>query len=366
MSEIQAGAAVTRVSSQDGHLHSSASRLEALPAAVMSAFPPKGGYGLDSAAGSPSTGTARVSVPHDSGRTAASAPVEVICAQLVSLQRSRRFAIVSEGRSGRACEAFVRIHLGFQTDTAPRRKRNEILEPTEEQRRKREATERKRLSAEARALITAVNRGDAPQVPGLVVDIIQRSAAAAEPWSLMRADVEKQMRDLARQLPAYEFVSGVKGVGELGLAVVVAEAGDLGNYPKHGHLWKRLGLMAGQKGSPSPGLSREDRAAYYKDLGYSPTRRAETFAFFDDTMFRSQWAGDRDEDGKRPEKTGKPVATPAHALGPYGEAYGRKKAEYVERGHPWPDRAARRYMTKKFIRDLWRAWRKAATSVDHL
>jgi hypothetical protein len=49
-----------------------------------------------------------------------------------------------------------------------------------------------------------------------------------------------------------------------------------------------------------------------------------------------------------------------NALGPYGEHYARKLPEYIARNHPMPGKAARRYMAKMFIRDLWRAWRSAA------
>jgi hypothetical protein len=70
-------------------------------------------------------------------------------------------------------------------------------------------------------------------------------------------------------------------------------------------------------------------------------------------MFRAQWRGEKD-------------GIAAHAIGPYGEAYGERKAWNLARG--WtPGHAendARRYMTKRLIRDLWRAWRDARCDVE--
>ena len=71
-------------------------------------------------------------------------------------------------------------------------------------------------------------------------------------------------------------------------------------------------------------------------------------------MLRAQWRGEKkDDDGN--------IISPGHAIGPYGEHYRRKKAEYIAREHPAPDRAARRYMAKMFLRDLLNAWRASHT-----
>jgi hypothetical protein len=90
-------------------------------------------------------------------------------------------------------------------------------------------------------------------------------------------------------------------------------------------------------------LDQGERRAAWIARGYNPHRRAEVYAFIDDVMLRQQYQG-------------------GITLGPYGEHYVRKKEEYLRRfegekgdkGHA--DNAARRYMAKKFVRDLWRAW----------
>jgi hypothetical protein len=279
-----------------------------------------------------------------------------ICGNLMRLQRDRIFAIRSQSRGDRSVEAYIRIRLGISTDPE----------------RMSEA-ERKRISALAQRIKNTVERGTdqntvadeamAPVVRACSA-VILANMAAREPWDRIRKQTEDEMRALARQLPAWSFVQGVAGVSDLGLAVIVGEAGNLGGYPKKGHLWKRLGLAVigdMRQGNPGPGATAEDWIRH----GYKRARRAEVYAFLDDVMFRQQWRGDKDADGKDPAKSKQPIAVPAHPIGPYGAYYGRKKAEYLVRWADEPavkahaERAARRYMSKMFVRNLWSAWRRA-------
>lgn len=279
------------------------------------------------------------------------ADLDDLCGSLMRLQRDRIFAIRMQSRCDRAVEAYVRTRMGFTTD------------PT----RMGEA-ERKKLAAEAKRLKKAVEQGEdhvapASQVrPDIILAcsaVIIRNMSARGMWDQMRADTEKEMRALAKQLPAWQFVQTVKGISDLGLAVIVGEAGNLGDYPKKGHLWKRLGLAVldgKRQGNPGAGATAEDWIAH----GYKASRRAEVYAFVDDVMLRSQWRGPKEDQ-------------PGYAIGLYGEHYARKKAEYLVRFADEPhckahaENAARRYMAKMFIRDLWNAWRKAEkpASKDH-
>ncbi|MGE0715633.1 MAG: hypothetical protein AB7P02_09330, partial [Alphaproteobacteria bacterium] len=151
---------------------------------------------------------------------------------------------------------------------------------------------------------------------------------------------------LARRLPGFAFVDGVAGFGELGFAVTQAEAGDpIGDYRSTRGLWKRLGLAL-VDGERQRRFTDPEKAAAH---GYSPRRRAEVHACIGEPLLRAQWRGERE-------------GVPAHPIGPYGEAYGTKRAEYVDRG--WgpghAHMAALRYMTKLLIRDLRAAWRREA------
>jgi hypothetical protein len=185
--------------------------------------------------------------------------------------------------------------------------------------------------------------------------VILTSAAARQVWDDLRTATEAEMVKLARRLPAHIWVADVKGVSALGLAVVVGEAGDLGRFPTRSHLQKRLGLgcMDGdvRQGNPGKAASAEDWIKH----GYNKRRRAEIWAFLDDAMFRKQWRGPLLDDNDE-------LIEPGYPLGPYGAHYERKKTEYLERGltRGHADKAARRYMAKMFVRDLWKAWRATA------
>lgn len=198
-----------------------------------------------------------------------------------------------------------------------------------------------------------------------VAPLVAANEAGRTAFDALRRESETWMRKLAKTMPAYEWVASVPGFGELGFAVVIAEAGDIGAYANPAKLWKRLGLavIRGQRqGRPGDNASADE----WIEHGYNKRRRAEMFAFFSDAMLRAVWRGEKD--GK-----------PAHAIAHFGEVYGAKKAEYLARveltaglppKHPekWTpkraDMAARRYMTKRVLRDLWREWRKAVHLPD--
>ena len=260
------------------------------------------------------------------------------CGQIVELQSRRKFCIKQQQRCDRSIESFLARAEGYHSGLPQ--------------------AERKRIFARAAKLRRAVEAGAADADAILVL----ASAASRSTWDQLREGAEKEMTALARALPVQDFVAGVKGFGHLGLAVIVGETGDLDNYANPAKLWKRCGLavLEGKRqGNPGPSGSDEDRKAAWTQHGYNPSRRAQIWAFCDDVMFRAQWRGDRDEDGKDPKKSGKPVAVPAHPIGPYGEVYAERKAWMLARGlePAHADKEARRYMTKRLLRNLWQAWR---------
>jgi hypothetical protein len=273
-------------------------------------------------------------------------------AALMEMQTLRRHCIRSQSRCDRSIEALVARSFGYHTGLPE--------------------ADRKTLFKVARTLRVTVERNakagrptSDPRIPTQVVNIIETSYVARAQWDRLRANIESQMAATARQLDIWPWIRNVRGVAELGLAVIIAEAGDVASYSGPAKLWKRLGLACVdgiRQGRVPPGLSREHRAEEWKRRGYNPARRAEIWAFLDDTMFRAQWRGDRDEDGRQPAKTGKPVAVPAHAIGPFGQVYGERKAWNLARGLAprHADNEARRFMAKRFVRDLWIARRDLA------
>jgi hypothetical protein len=326
---------------------------------------PQGQATLSSSLPALPPGKAAVAVPQD---PSGSSPLDVVCSEIMSWQRDRVLAITMQSRCDRGVEARIRFYLGYHP--------------------KMSDAERKRLSALARSIKITIEK-DKPAPAGYegVAQrfnlIVKCNLIARSQWDKLRLDTEKKMKALSRTLPVWAWIEGVRGVSALGLAVIVGEAGDLSDYPDDNPdletgvarkpfrhlrpehygpacLCKRLGMAVldgRRQGNPGKDATSEDWITH----GYNRKRRAQIWSMLDDVMFRQQWAADKDEDGKNPVKTKKPVAVPAHPLGPYGAHYARKKAEYLARewtpGHA--DKAARRYMSKMFLRDLWRQWRAA-------
>lgn len=265
--------------------------------------------------------------------------IDDICSRIVQMQRDRRLAMRTYKQIDNSTNAFIRNRIGFNVSLP------------EEQRRK--------LVEAARSIRTCVERGEEDKGIDLcgreVFNDCLTAVVYAKPalhmqekmWTISAA----RMTALARTLPVYPWVESIRGVTALGLAAIVGEAGNIGAYPTHGHLFKRLGigLVDGKRqGAPGMGATREDWIRH----GYVASRRGEVWAFLDNSMLRAQWRGARD-------------GRPGYPLGPYGAHYQRKLAEYVAREHRAPVRAARRYAAQRFLEDLWRAWRHAEPT-DHV
>lgn len=219
----------------------------------------------------------------------------------------------------------------------------------------------------------------------LALSFVQKTAQSLAEWELEEEAVLGRMKAIAASMAIGAHVETnaelFKGFSAAGLAVLVGHAGDFRNYPKKGHLWKRFGLAPYQKDGVTRagsswgrlgGLSKEDWIV----LGYKRSRLGDIFGKITQPLLYAQW-----------RTTG--------AIGPYGEAYGRYKARQKELNEACafaaeaerqaasakkagrkPQKAllegklpdsqinarALRYMTKRLITDLWRAWRRMGQS----
>lgn len=143
--------------------------------------------------------------------------------------------------------------------------------------------------------------------------------------------VEKRLVKLAKELPVAPWVEATRGVGLLSLAAIVGEAGDLSAYSNPAKLWKRMGLAV------MPGGDRQRRVAGVEalDHGYSPARRSVMWNL---------------------------GACIVKAGGPLKEVYDARKVYEAERvaTKAHAHNRAQRYVEKRFLRDLWSSWRRAA------
>lgn len=283
-------------------------------------------------------------------------PIHETVKELVSLQRKRVLCITAVSRSERSIEALIATTMGYRLDDTDK--------------------ERQAVFARAKTFRLAVEKGGEGQgltdthcegALSAIIPLIIATHNTVGPWLELRKSVEAQLIAAAAFLPVCEFAKSVRGFGPLGLACFTAEAGiPIGEYKSVSALWKRMGVAV-FSGKRQQKIRGKDEAELN---GYSPRRRAELWAFTD-SMFRNQWAGDKDEDGKDPKKTGKPIAVPAHAVGPYGEVYGRRREHTKARIEATADldikdpekwtssrcnNDARRVMSKALLRDLWRVW----------
>lgn len=168
-------------------------------------------------------------------------------------------------------------------------------------------------------------------------------------------DMERHIIKLAKGLPVFQWISHVdrRGIGPLGLGLVLGEIGDLSGYANPAKVWKRMGLavVEGQRQRCVSGTT-ETKTLLAIEMGYSPRRRA-VMAVLGDSLIKQNMKGPK---SKEP--------------GPYRALYLERKAFELDRlpsdgktptGHA--HNRALRYMEKRFLLDLWRAWR-AETKVD--
>ena len=160
---------------------------------------------------------------------------------------------------------------------------------------------------------------------------------ARQPLLESRAEFEKWLVGLAKELPVSTFVDKVKGFGHLGLAGIVGEVGDFMEYEKElDGIYKRAGLAV-IDGQRQRKCSNAEMALAH---GYSPSRHS-VFWTIGDSLLKSQ--------GKEEN------------AGPYRRIYDTRKTLERERvdsdGHA--HNRALRYMTKKLVRDLFVEWKAA-------
>lgn len=261
-------------------------------------------------------------------------------ARLKGLQAQRRTAIVIQSKIWRTIEAYVRVNvIGFSTFD--------------------DADARAKACKEAEKIIKAAKEGEGEHD---VVSLIVTSTEAAKPFDAMRLAAEKEMRKIARKSPLWQWAEGIRGLGDLGLAVILAEAGDPGKYSTVSKLWKRLGLAPIVKGDKTQaasswrmkgGLNAED----WTNAGYNPKRRAEIYSCIDEPLFRQQ-------SGNADRETGEVTKE----AGPYRLVYDARRARTAETHPEWSKaqshRDALRVMTKQLISDLWSEWRRATQDVN--
>jgi hypothetical protein len=257
--------------------------------------------------------------------------------KLRAWHRKRRFAMKQQGKLDRALESYVRRQM---TDWRP-----DMVDE-----------DRKAANARVASLIEAARKGK-PEAEPIADDVAANDGARAY-FDTTREAAEGPMETLAKGLPVYPWVKGVRGFGELSLATIVGEAGNLSNYATKSKLWKRMGVAVFD-GIRQGGLKKGAAAEEWIAHGYNRERRSMLWVI-GDSIIKQQVRKVKDADGK---DTGE-----RKSIGPYGAVYLARKAYELARDPEIKPiaahRRAQRYMEKRLLRDLWQAWRRAGYAVS--
>ena len=184
-----------------------------------------------------------------------------------------------------------------------------------------------RLTLQIKSIERRLGEGSEAFAAGLP---FQEARAIIHP---IRLAAERRVIEIAMTFPVYAaFWEPVNGLGALGLGMIIGETGDLSQYANPAKVWKRMGLAVIDGKS-----QRKAKGAEGIKQAYNPSRRAVMFVI-GDSLIKKQ--------------------------NPYRDLYLERKEYEREKA---PDqklivyhRRAQRYMEKRLLRELWKAWRDCA------
>lgn len=263
-----------------------------------------------------------------------------VIAEIRAWHRKRCFAMQQRMRSDLALGSYLRSALGWSRQ----------LPKAEAERINKTALALIALGEKvAKGKATGIEESGFPEFSAEIMASIQSRA----PWDEIEKAATKEMERLAKSLPVWaSWAENVRGFGARSLAVIVGEAGDLFDYPKKGHLWKRMGLavMDGvRQGGLRKGADKEDWIAH----GYSAKRRSRMFVIGDALVkvgdhYRKVYLARKEYERRRAEAAGLIIA-------PAAKIPEKRSNEFISDGHI--HHRAQRYMEKTLLRDLLAAWK---------
>lgn len=288
----------------------------------------------------------------DTARSMPPPPPPPLIAELIEWQRRRVHAIRAQSQCDRSCDAYVSRYIGYHAGL-PETERLALMKRAAQMRTQVEKSGGRSVADTLEAVAPdaadgggQTRREDQHDVaPTACLPIIVNTIQSRAGWDAMRVDAERRMREIARSFPIYERCAAIAGFGDLGLACIIAEAGnDLTAYPHYYHLWKRLGLAPFRGKAMSTYKAKDLSKAEWSQLGYNPMRRGRMAGDVGVALFFAKGKND------------------------YGAVY-TKRREHTALTHPdWvpahSDADARRIMLKALIEDLWRWWCEAAKAAD--
>ena len=165
---------------------------------------------------------------------------------------------------------------------------------------------------------------------------------------------KKHIEDKAKELAEiWAWVEAIPGAGAHGLGMIVGEAGDLSSYSGPAKLWKRMGLAVEPDGRAQRRIKGTNELKKLEAIaaGYSSRRRTVMHLIgISLEMMNKHGVGDPAE--YRQLYLDKKKSYAAREVG-----CGRGKCTKTQCTPGHIRMMALRVMEKRYLRDLWRAWR---------
>ncbi len=264
----------------------------------------------------------------------------ILLAEIQETHRQRQDLLRAELRLNNQIEAVYRRHTGLKAEERARLRKKASSGGShyavDDQRHDADPADDSEAGGDQLIVVTQAE----DIAPDLAQFLHAESVAALHTAPLLdarklleasRKPLEKRMELLARELPVWPWVEGVRGIGPLGLAQIVGECGDLSNYANPAKVWKRMGLALINGERQGKRTDPEEAALH----GYSPSRRSTMYVIATFLMMNNR-------DGE------------------YRTYYLAEKERQREKLPDAPnvhvDNRARRHLAKRLLRDLWRAW----------
>ena len=273
--------------------------------------------------------------------------VSELCDQIRAEYRDRLFAMRMRIRTEGALGAYVRGSLGWSLDK-PQAVRTKIERTT------------KALIDYGAKVLAEKPATDEPDDWDVFARQILLSLQSAKPWAQEEEACKSRAAKLAKALPIWTFAEGIRGFGANGLATIIGEAGDLSVYDRESKLWKRMGvgvigpgdgLHDHRQGNPGKNATKAD----WTVEGYNRFRRSRLYGAVAEPLLKAQgpyreiYLHRKAYEIARAEALGLTVAPGAKI--PKKDAVHYRSAMHVHR-------RAHRYMEKRLLRHLWRAWHR--------
>lgn len=179
------------------------------------------------------------------------------------------------------------------------------------------------------------------------------TARSRDPFETIEKEATKEMETLVGELLIWDqWGAEIPGLGKLGVGIILAETGNPAIYSNYAKFWKRCGLAV-IDGIRQGGLPKSAPKELWIIHGYNRLRRSRIWTI-GHSMSR-QRGPYREIYLARKARENEKAAEEGLTVAPSAKIPAKRQAEFRSLGHI--DRRAQRYMEKKLLRKMWKAWR---------